>query len=132
MYSLMLSILLTFVTHRIHRKRKTHCNSAVTPSIDYSPPPDKVEKMPIFGNYCIKSTIDFVDSKRAEDVYTITGYDDNLGIQKKVNSVCNSFICDNPSDFACENERLVFLGPMENCNGRIEVKDVINGKEFFF
>ena len=114
--------------------RTTICYATSSPyryDTDTPPPPTTPTDPKCFGSYCIKSTIDLFDLKNNTEVYTISGYDDNIDIQNKVKRVCNGFIT-NDKEFACVNEKLVFLGPKENCNGRITVYDCINNKEFFF
>ena len=99
-------------------------------------PPGTDDKLPEFGSYCIKASVDLVDRNQSEGsarhkVYEITGYDDNLGIQAKVNQVCQAYKNDD-NRLGCVNEKLVFLGPKRKCDGNITILDVMNDQTFFF
>tara|TARA_Y100000389_G_scaffold147036_1_gene145871 strand:- start:366 stop:809 length:444 start_codon:yes stop_codon:yes gene_type:complete len=103
---------------------------------DNNLPPVDDDKLPEFGSYCIKASVDLVDRNQPEGsvrqkVYEITGYDDNLEIQAKVNQVCRAYKNDDDT-LECVNEKLVFLGPKRNCDGNITVLDVLNDQTFFF
>lgn len=117
-------------------KPSVRCDVSSARNIDYIDtdnnfPPGTNDSLPKFGSYCIKASVDLVEIKNDAVVYEITGYDNNLDIQAKVNQVCRAYTT-NDNSVACKNEKLVFLGPKEKCNGNITVVDVLNDHTFFF
>ena len=101
---------------------------------DDNVPPGTDDPLPSFGSYCIKASVDLVDTSYTEEdhiIYNITGYDDKLAIQEKVAMICSAYTT-NDETLVCTNEKLVFLGPKENCNGNITILDVPNDQTFTF
>jgi hypothetical protein len=134
-------IVRSLFTNRYNTKTKTRCGVSSARNITYHEtddnfPPGTDDNLPEIGNYCIKASVDLVDKNRPVDsarrmIYQITGYDDNLEIQAKVNQVCRAYQ-NNDNNLMCVNEKLVFLGPKRKCDGNITILDVINDQTFFF
>lgn len=95
-------------------------------------PPTVVSNGPVLGSYCIRATTDLVKNNTEGTISrSYVGYDEYTTIVQKVETVC---IRDNKmlgkDTHACINTKLAFMGPMKDCNGRIDITDHVNNSSF--
>lgn len=112
---------------RTHKKRNTRtCASSVfVEKTDFGDPPNFKDVTKETGDYCIRSSIELVKDKDVVRLYE--GYDDNMDIIRRVESVCEKDIkMYGKESHACKNAKLFFIGPKEECDGRIN----ITGKDY--
>lgn len=86
-------------------------------------PPDRVCQI---GSYCMRASTQLTDSLNKEIVREYNGFDETPTIVDKVIHVCERDIARLGEQYYCVPPRLFFLGPMEHCDGRVNVFDIKN------
>jgi hypothetical protein len=95
-------------------------------------PPKTNVKSRELGSYCIRATTQLVHINDTNSISrSYEGYDTYTTIVDKVEKVCSRDKRMFGDDaYRCLNSKLFFTGTIENCNGRVEVKDHVNNKLF--
>lgn len=93
---------------------------------DSGQPPASADKKCQIGSYCMRAQNQLVDTKTSETFREYTGFDDNPGIVDKVQNVCQRDIARFGTQYECTPARLFFIGPVENCDGHVNVFDFYN------
>ena len=91
---------------------------------DHNEPPDTPDRTCGIGSYCMRAHSTLVERSSKETLREYTGFDDNPGIVDKVQGVCDRDIHRFGDSFECTPPRLFFIGPVENCDGRVSVFDL--------
>lgn len=93
---------------------------------DSGQPPSFGDKKCEIGSYCMRAQNQLVDKETSETFREYTGFDDNPGIVDKVQGVCQRDITRFGAKYECTPARLFFIGPVENCDGHVNVFDFVN------
>ena len=94
---------------------------------DSGPPPTFADKKCQIGSYCMRAQNQLVDKETLETFREYTGFDDNPAIVEKVQGVCQRDITRfGGAKYECTQPRLFFIGPVENCDGHVNVFDFHN------
>lgn len=92
---------------------------------DHNEPPQTPDRVCQIGSYCMRAFTQLHDSKNKNDVIReYNGFDENTNIVDKVIDVCERDIQRFGNQYQCAPARLFFLGPMENCDGRVNIFDL--------
>lgn len=97
-------------------------------------PPTSSTNVPVLGSYCLRATTELVNNANPSDnaiARTYAGYDEYTSIVRKVQDICNRDSAMLGKDsHSCKDTKLAFMGPMRDCNGRVEVTDHVNITSF--
>lgn len=119
--------IIPFIRTPKHKKRKTRicASSTLMDKTECGDPPNSKDVDKQIGEYCIRASIELV--KNNDIIRFYEGYDDSMDIIQRVENVCEKdqrmYGKDNHN---CKNAKLFFLGPKEDCDGRIH----ITGKDY--
>lgn len=91
---------------------------------DNNQPPHTPDPVCGIGSYCMRAHNTLMDNTTREVLREYTGFDDNPAIVDKVQSVCERDVHRFGTSFECTPPRLFFIGPVENCDGRVSVFDL--------
>ena len=94
-------------------------NFGYRPKLDTSPPPTKKPPNACFGNYCMRATVEKLNSM-GEVSRIYKGYSENMNISDEVDGVCELRRRDGEH---CQPAKLMFLRDIPNCNGIITEYD---------
>ena len=87
-------------------------------------PPDNINSLPSTGNYCFRVTTTL--NKETDKMREYVGYDNNIGIVKKVERLCandEELYCDTK----CAQSKLSFVHDVPHCDGHVDIKDFNHG-----
>lgn len=91
---------------------------------DHTEPPAPPDRVCQIGSYCMRAYTQLSDSLNHETVREYTGFDENPTIVEKVLDVCERDIMRFGEQYYCVAPRLFFIGPVEHCDGRVNVFDL--------
>lgn len=96
-------------------------NTTTKACTNYSPPPTHTMNSNVHGDYCMKGVSELIDNENSKTKYKIHGYSKFTEIADEVHEVCNihadTMNIEDNKQFVCDRNRLVFIGPRDNCKG---------------
>ena len=121
MFSIVRALPFVFQTYPLSRNSTDRhtCRSFTLEKTDTGGPPSTNETPKEMGSYCIRATIELNNENNHKRFYE--GYDDNLGIVDRVNTMCDRDKRLYGENATCENSKLFFMGPKEECEGHVKV-----------
>lgn len=90
---------------------------------DNNEPPQTPDRVCQIGSYCMRAFTQLHDSKN-DVIREYNGFDEDTSIVDKVVDVCERDIHRFGKQYRCAPARLFFLGPVEHCDGRVNIFDL--------
>ena len=114
------------------RRSKTKIVGGANKGVDYPSlvddwvPPNGIAYTPCkIGSYCMRAYTSLL--RDGEVVREYTGYDENPTIADKVDDICSRDVKRlGDKTHSCTSSKLFFTGPIENCDGHVDVLDMYN------
>jgi len=108
------------------RIRSCHALFAEMHDTDHDDPPTPPDRVCSFGSYCMRAYTQMMDSNTNQIVREYNGFDETPSIVDKVYDVCDRDVLRFGENHSCTPPRLFFIGPVEHCDGRVNVIDLKN------
>lgn len=110
-------------TPRLRRSRKAAMFQEIEHRTDHNEPPQTPDRVCQIGSYCMRAFTQLQDSNN-DVIREYNGFDEDASIVDKVVDVCERDIHRFGKQYQCTPARLFFLGPVEHCDGRVNIFDL--------